>query len=196
MRHCISGESDYVKNKEETDTKIRGYALLFLFSFIVGCSPVISVELREKVDSSVAFRKVQENPDAYTGKTVLWGGDIIQTFPEQGGTTLVEVLRWPLGWWDEPRETVAFHGRFLVLVKEDSNPPPVFKERMRMTVAGEIEGGIQGSKIKELSDPTYEYPVIRSKELYVWKHSLYRYSTVPDEREIWRDHHFDGILNY
>jgi outer membrane lipoprotein len=173
----------------------RWYTLIFLFGLILGCAPVISLELKEKVDSSVAFKKVQEDPNVYAGKIVLWGGDILQTLPQEDGTALIEVLKWPLGWWDEPRETVAFQGRFLVLVKGHPNPSH-YKRGKRITVAGEIQGGIQGSKIKALTDETYQYPVILSKELHVWEYSLYSYSSAPDYRETWEYRHYEGILRY
>jgi outer membrane lipoprotein len=174
--------------------RIQSYSLLLLFGFVLGCAS-ISPELRENADSSLPLKEVQENPDAYKGKIVLWGGHIIQALPQKDGTTLIEVLKWPLGWWDEPRETVAFHGRFLILLKGQVDPS-VYKKGKRITVAGEIKGEIQGNKINELSDPTYRYPVILSQELHVWEHNPYRYSSVPDDRATWNYREYEGILHY
>jgi outer membrane lipoprotein len=175
-------------------TRLRLYSLLFLLAFVLGCAS-ISPELRKSVDSSLTFKEVQENGDAYKGKIVLWGGHIIQALPQKDGTMLVEILKWPLGWWDEPRETVAFHGRFLVLLKEQLDSS-LYKRGKRITVAGEIKGEIEGNKINGLSDPTYRYPVILSQELHVWEHNPYRYSSIPDDRATWRYREYEGILHY
>jgi len=175
--------------------RIYVYPLLFLFGFVLGCAPVVSTELKAAVDISVSLKKVQENPEAYKGKVVLWGGRIVQTLPQEDGSALIEVLEWPLGFWDEPRQTVAFHGRFLVLVKEPLDFSD-YKRGKRITIAGEIQGALEGSKIKELTDPTYRYPVVMEKEIHVWKYPFYPYSGAPDYRATWQYYHYDGILRY
>ena len=56
---------------------------LFLVSSLVllisGCSQVISKDLRGKVDPSLPFSEVLQNPNTYKDKIVLWGGEVIQT---------------------------------------------------------------------------------------------------------------------
>ena len=155
------------------------YSFLFLLSFVFGCAPVISTELKAGADTSVTFKEVQKNPDGYKDKIVLWGGEIIQIVPQADGRTLIEVLDWPLGWWDEPRKSVEFRGKFLVLAKIPLDTS-TYERGKRITIAGEIQGGIEGSKIKELTDSTYQYPVVLEKEMHVWKYSSYPYSSVPD----------------
>jgi outer membrane lipoprotein len=103
--------------KEEMARQIKLYSLLFLFGFILGCTPIISEELRAGVDTSLTFKEVVQNPNTYEGKIVLWGGRIIQTLPQEDGTNLIEVLEWPLSWREKPRRTVSFQGKFLVLSK-------------------------------------------------------------------------------
>lgn len=152
---------------------------LILFSFVVGCAPVISTELKAGADTSITFKEVQQNPDAYKGKIVLWGGRIIQTLPQEDGTTLIEILEWPLGLWDKPRQTVGFRGKFLLMVKEPLDFSK-YKRGKQITIAGEIQGEMEGSKIKELTDSTYRYPVVLEKEMHVWTSPFYSYSYVPD----------------
>jgi len=164
--------------------RIYIYPFLFLFSFVFGCAPVISTELKAGADTSVSFKEVQKNPEAYKDKIVLWGGEIIQILPQENGTTLIEVLEWPLGWWDKPRKTIEFRGKFLVLAKEPLDPS-TYKRGNRITIAGEIQGEVEGSKIKELTDSTYRYPVVLNKEMHVWKYPSYRYSSAPDDPPTW-----------
>jgi len=174
---------------------MRLHLLLFLSIFLLACAPVISQETKGGVDASLTFKEVAQSPETYKGRIVLWGGEIIQVLPQDNGATLIEVLRWPLGWCDEPRETVSFHGEFLVLFKEPLDLSR-YKRGVRVTVAGEIQGAIQGERIKSVSDPTYRYPLLLSKETRVWKHLPYRYSSVPDDRGTWEYREYEGILRY
>ena len=178
--------------------KIHFNILLFSFIFISGCAHVISGDLRARVDQSITFKDVQKNPDTYKDKWVVWGGEIIQALPQENGTNLIEVLEWPLGWRGEPRRTVSFQGRFLVFVKEPLGLS-LYKRGAKITVAGEIQGSKPGEKIKFISDPTYRYPLLLSKEIHFWKDYGYQYSA-PHEPQRY-DPSYDpnrgaGILRY
>ena len=175
--------------------RILPYPFLFLFGLILGCAPVISTELKTRADTSLSFREVQENPGAYKGKTILWGGRIVQTLPQEDGSVLIEVLEWPLGFWEEPRQRVAFQGKFLLLVKEPVDLS-TYKRGSRITLAGEIQGEMEGSEIRGVTDPTYRYPIVLEKELHVWKYPFYPYSSAPDYRTTWEYQHYYGILHY
>ena len=78
--------------------------------------------LREQADPALTFRQVSQHPSQYKEKIVIWGGDIIETVNQKDGTTLIEVFQRPLGWREEPKETVASEGRFLILVKKIFGP--------------------------------------------------------------------------
>ncbi len=171
------------------------YLLVFLLVFLSACAPVISVETREGADSTLTFKEVAQNPNYYEGKTVIWGGEIIQILPQDDGSTILEVLEWPLGWAEEPKRTVSFQGEFLVISKERIDTSR-YRQGAKITVVGEIQGSVQGEKIQSISDPTYRYPLLVSKEIHVWEHPLSSYSDVPDYRSTWEYRHYDGILNY
>lgn len=177
---------------------MRVYLFLVLSIVIFSCVPVISEESRGGADTSLTFKEVAQSPDTYKGKIVLWGGKIIQTLPQGEGTTLIEVLEWPLGWREKPKRTVSFQGKFLVLLKEPSDAS-VYRSGDRITVAGEIQGSMQGEEIKSVSDPTYRYPLLLSKEVHVWKRTGYQYST-PYEPQTYDPsydpHRGAGILRY
>jgi len=176
----------------------RIYLFFFLFIFISGCAHVISRDLRARVDQSITFKDVQKNPNTYKGKVVLWGGEIIQTLPQKDETVLIEVLEWPLGWRGEPRRTVSFQGRFLVFVKEPLDLS-LYKRGAKITVAGEIQGSTLGEKIKSITDTTYHYPLLLSKEIHLWKDYGYQYSTPYDPRRYdpsYDPHRGAGILRY
>ena len=149
--------------------RLQFFSLLFLLLLVSGCAHVISKNLREAVDPSLTFGEVFKNPDSYKGKTVLWGGEIIQTLALKDGRTEVEVFQRPLGWRGEPGETARSEGRFLVLVDKYLDPY-LYRRGRRVTVAGEV----LGEKNKPLGEMEYRYPLISSKELYLWEDYYYR----------------------
>jgi outer membrane lipoprotein len=170
------------------------YFLLFSFIFTTGCAQVISKDLRAKTDLSLAFSEVSKNANSYKGKIVIWGGEIIQAIPQEDGTNLIEVLQWPLGWREKPKRTVSFHGKFLVLSKEPLDLS-LYRRGIEITVAGEIEGSVAGEKIKSVSDSTYRYPLVLSKEIHLWKDRSYSYSSLPYYRGA-SEYRYGGILRY
>ena len=145
--------------------------LLILLPVVLfsGCAP-ISKELRAQADRTLTFQQVFQNPEAYKGKIVIWGGEIIETINQKDGTTFIVVLQRPLDWMQEPKIERS-GGRFIILV-EGYVDPYVFKRGRRITVAGEI----LGRKVMRLGELEYPYPLLRSKQLYLWgEHYYYPY---------------------
>jgi outer membrane lipoprotein len=139
--------------------------LLPLLVFLVsGCAHVISKDLRARSDLSLTLKQVREAPDVYKGKSVIWGGDIIQTINQQDGTTEIEVYQRPLGWGEEPKNTLASEGRFLIIAEKYLDPY-IFQPGRKITVAGEI----QGEETRPLGKMDYRYPIVLSKQIYLWE---------------------------
>jgi outer membrane lipoprotein len=146
------------------------WSLFFSLSLLLsGCAHVISKDLRTKSDPSLTLNQVRQNPEAFKGKLVVWGGEIIETINQKDGTTQVEVLQKPLGCRGEPKETVTSEGRFLILADKYLDPY-LFRKGKKITVAGEI----QGEKIKPLGEMDYRYPLLSSKQVYLWPEYYYR----------------------
>ena len=142
------------------------YLLIFL---LCGCAHVISKDLRANADLSLAFGQVRQNPNSYQGKSVVWGGEIIETVNQKDGTTQIEVFQRPLGWREEPNGALASEGRFLILAREYLDPY-LFRKGRKITVAGEI----LGEKTKPLGEMDYRYPFLLSKQIYLWDEYDYR----------------------
>jgi len=140
-------------------------ACFFLFS---GCAHVISKDIRNKADPSLTFQKVIQNPIIYKGKTVVWGGEIIETLNQKNGTTEIEVFQIPLDSRDAPKASNASEGRFLILVNKYLDPY-LYRKGRRITVAGEI----LGEKIQPLGEMDYRYPLILSKQIHLWGEYYY-----------------------
>jgi outer membrane lipoprotein len=155
--------------------KMKNRAKWFLLlSLIVlsGCAHVISKDLRTKSDRFLTLSQVRDNPKAFKGKWVVWGGEIVETVNQKEGTTQIEIFQKPLGWRGEPKETTASEGRFLILVDQYSDPY-VFRRGKKITVAGEIVG----EKVERLGEMDYRYPLVSSREVYLWP--VYYYPPYP-----------------
>lgn len=148
------------------------FSWFLLLSFLVllsGCVHVISKDLRIKSDPSLTLNRSRQNPEAFKGKWVVWGGEIIETVAQKDATTQIEVYQRPLGWRGEPRETYPSEGRFLVLYDKYLDPY-IFRRGKKITVAGEI----LGEKIKPLGEMDYRYPMVSSKQIYLWPEYYYQ----------------------
>ena len=151
--------------------RIRSLGVICCLVFLSGCAHVISKDLRNKVDPSLTFGQVIQNPIAYKGKTVVWGGEIIETLNQKNGTTEVTVFQIPLdSRTDAPKASNVSEGRFLILIDKylDSN---LYQNGRRITVAGEI----LGEQIKPLGETDYRYPLISSKQIHLWKEPAYNF---------------------
>ncbi len=151
--------------------RTRAFFLIFgalLIVLLSGCLP-ISSHLRAEADKALTFRQVFQNPEDYKGKIVIWGGEIIETMNQRDGTTLIVVLQRPLDWSEEP-EFRRSEGRFIILV-EGFVDPFVFRKGRRISVAGEI----LGRKVMRLGELEYPYPLLQSKQIYLWREYYYYY---------------------
>jgi outer membrane lipoprotein len=153
---------------------VRIGLLMLAMAMLAGCAHVISKDLRQRAEPAVAFDQVFNNPEAFKGKWVVWGGEIVQTINQKDGTTLVEVFQRPLTWREEPVETLASGGRFLVQ-SEKVLDPYVFRRGRKITVAGEIQGGRQ----RPLGEMDYRYPALLSRQIHLWPEYVYAYAPYP-----------------
>jgi len=146
----------------------RYILIFFLILTLYSCAHVISKDLRKVVDPTITFQQILKNPNAYLGKTVLWGGEIIETILQKDGSSEIEVFQRPLGVRGEPKLTATSEGRFLVHDVRYLDPY-LYHRGKKITVAGEIIG----QKIKFLGEMEYRYPLVSAKQIYLWPESYY-----------------------
>jgi outer membrane lipoprotein len=127
---------------------------------------------KEKFRPFLTLRQVSQNPNDYQGKLVIWGGEIIETINQKDGTTQIEVFQRSLGLREVPLDTVASEGRFLVLADKYLDPY-LYQRGKKITVAGELIG----KNIQPLGELDYWYPLLSSKQIYLW--SVYYYYPYP-----------------
>jgi outer membrane lipoprotein len=129
---------------------------------LMGCAPVISQEVLREVDQDLPFRAVLSNPDNFEGKTILLGGKIIETTPLPGKTRMT-ILQYPLGFRNKPSVDAVSEGRFIVEATGFLDPV-VFCAGRQVTVAGILAG----KEVHPLGEINYVYPLVASRELYLW----------------------------
>lgn len=144
-----------------------------LLLLLAGCAPVISPATLQQVDKSISFEELQHNPDKYKGKTVLLGGDIIET-RNTTGRTVILVLARSLDHRNQPKEEGASKGRFIVY-QPGFLDPAIYRPDRQITVAGKVIG----KELRPIGEMNYSYPVIENRELYLWPTGQYPWREPP-----------------
>ena len=141
--------------KRSFSKKIALWGVLVPLVFLGGCS-VVPREVRKEADLTVSFRELQRNPDAYSGRRVLLGGEILQVDNLKEETEL-QVLQKPLGRRDVPIELDSSEGRFLI-THSGYLDPAIYRAGRYITVVGEVIG----ARMLKIGEAEQQAPVIRS----------------------------------
>ncbi len=147
--------------------KIRMAIMIAALPWVTSCAPAIPKESLRQVDPDITFQALVKNPDAYRGKVVLLGGQIMNTTLSEGATW-VEVLQRPLDWRQRPKDTDESYGRFLVRFPGFQDPA-IYSPGKKITVLGEVAG----KKSMPLGNIEYLYPELIPREQYLWKPEAY-----------------------
>lgn len=169
----------------KTKCFFKGVLLIFIAVTLTGCATAISRDMRVEADMDLHFTEVSENPEAFKGETVIWGGDIIDVtnFKEK---THIEVLQKPTAINLKPRHTDESYGRFMVLA-DGYLDPAIYSTGRQVTVAGEIIG----EKRRPLGEMEYVYPFLKAREIHLWterRREPYPYHYHYPVRLHWRYH--------
>jgi len=114
------------------------------------------------VDPAISFQKFSENPEAFTGKTIVLGGEILITENQPGKTQLI-VLQHELDGDLKPLDNDPSKGRFIVVAPEFLDPA-IYTKGRRITIVGTVAGG----ETRQLNGIPYLYPVMEKRYLYLW----------------------------
>jgi outer membrane lipoprotein len=136
--------------------------MLLVSIAVVGCRHTISAPVRQQAKPPIPFSALRQNPDAFTGQTVIVGGDILHTRNTEQ-QTFVEVLQKPLDALEGPILTDQTEGRFMVRCDAYLDPALYDKGR-QVTVAGRVIGSYTG----KVGNAQYIYPLISCIELHLW----------------------------
>jgi outer membrane lipoprotein len=117
-----------------------------LVMVLCACAPAFSPQSLKRVDTHISFQTLLGDPDRYRDKTVMYGGEILQTWME-ANETWVEVLQKPLDWENRPQDADVSYGRFFI-VFPGFQDPAIYAPGRKITVIGEVQGK-RVDKIKE-----------------------------------------------
>jgi outer membrane lipoprotein len=143
---------------------------VILSVFLAGafsCAYPISSELRNEVSEGITFPMVLQNPTAYAGKIVLWGGQILEMVNYKEGSDII-VLDTPLDYQERPEAARYSRGRFIARSPTFLDPA-IYRKGKKITLAGEIVG----KETKPLGKVEYAYPVVLVKQLHLWEPRYY-----------------------
>lgn len=127
-----------------------------------GCS-VISRDIRQQAATDVGFASLKQDTNAYTGKTIILGGYILET-RNLADETRLTVLQAPLDISDKPGRRDSSGGRFLV-IHDGFLDPVIYEKDRKITVAGKITG----TQSVRINQHEYALPVLDSREIHLWQ---------------------------
>ena len=141
--------------------RLHGFLILLAALVLSACAsgpryPTEGVEL------ALTPQQATAEATSLRGKTILWGGMIINSSNLKDQTRL-EILAYPLDSSQYPQTDSAPLGRFL-LVKDGYLETVDFAPGRLVTVRGPL-AGTESGKVGETS---YTYPLVRAQDLYLW----------------------------
>lgn len=147
-------------------TRLKMFLVIFLaVSATLSCAP-FSKETMSRVDEGLTFDLVRRNPEQYKGKTVLWGGVIIETEIRPDEVQIV-ILQTALDMRKRPENLDRSEGRFIA--KQSGYLDPAIYDRGReITVVGEVTG----KEERPLGGIRYLYPVITMDRKVLWEKNV------------------------
>lgn len=154
-----------MKPKRVNIKLIAAFAMSAIFLMVFSSCSVISRDMQREAARDVTFEALRQNAEEYKGETVIIGGHILE-IRNLVDETKILVLQAPLNVRDEPKDRDLSKGRFVV-VCDGFLDPAIYERGRRITVAGEIIGEEQAT----LNDHRFSMPVIRSREIFLWKES-------------------------
>ncbi len=135
--------------------------LLSTMILLTGCASTAPFDAAE-VDKSLLPQHVIGGLETARGKTVLWGGIILDT-RNLADATQIEVLAYPLDHNDVPLPDNRPLGRFLIS-HEGFLEPASYAQGRKLTVLGKVDDLQQG----KVGESVYHYPVIQAEQLQLW----------------------------
>lgn len=129
---------------------------------LVGCAGDIPRAIREAPAEAVLPTEVLEAPEAWRGRGVRWGGEIV-AIENRKDETWVEIVEKPLYGNGQPRRTDTSRGRILAVIPGFLDPA-VYAQKRSITVVGTLEMPVT----RTIGEYSYRYPVVRVASHHLW----------------------------
>jgi outer membrane lipoprotein len=138
---------------------------IFLVILLTGCAHVVASDLRAQAEKDLNVEDLFANPTQYSGKTVMLGGEVINTVNLEDGTE-IEVLEKPLDSRGRPLNTDLSRGRFIV-IHPDRLDPAIFAPGREITTVATVTG----FELRELGETDYAYLKLEAKAVYIHRYN-------------------------
>jgi len=148
---------------EERICRLVIWCFAVVVSGCVSTPEVVPDTMKSQIDSHIRFEQVLDQPEAFQGKVVVWGGEVLQA-KRLSDATQLEILQLPLDSSQRPSQNkTESKGRFLARESAFLDPA-TFPAGTRVTVVGELTG----AQTAQLDEMSYQYPTMVMKHLHVW----------------------------
>lgn len=151
---------------------------------LTGCASTLPEPIREPPSNDLALSEARQDPEAFIGQPVRWGGTIAGVDNRENETCL-EVVGRDLQSSGKPASSDSSHGRFLACVNRFLDPM-IYQDGRMVTVAGTLEAVEQ----KPVGKYPYTYPVVQVKNMHLWQVEPERIYYEPDP--FWYDPFWPG----
>ena len=135
--------------------------LLVFISLLSACATVPEFDTKN-VEFSLTPEQVINKPAATRGKTVVWGGTILDIKNLEKATRL-EILAYPLNDSYRPLTDQKPLGRFIIL-HSGYLEPTTYAQGKQLSVLGKVNGTQSG----KVGETRYTYALIKSQQLHLW----------------------------
>ncbi|MFP4560804.1 MAG: Slp family lipoprotein [Thiohalorhabdus sp.] len=141
---------------------VRCFACVLAGLLLAGCASSIPEPIRDPEDGGPSLAAVRADPDAHLGKTIRWGGEIVEVEnrPEH---TEMQVVAKPLEYDARPADRDRSEGRFLVRFPGFLDPA-VYAPGRRITVTGTVEEMLT----RDIGEYAYRLPLVEGDGSYLW----------------------------
>lgn len=131
--------------------------------FLGGCASNLPQGVREAPEENPPLSAVRENPEAFMGRAVRWGGTIakVENRPQE---TCMEVVERRLSSSGRPAENSRSGGRFLACANGFLDPM-IYTGGRQLTVSGKLAATETG----QVGEYAYRYPVVQVQSHHLWE---------------------------
>jgi outer membrane lipoprotein len=142
------------------------WAWLLFLGVLAGCAQSFSPTVLATAEKQLTFEVVTQNPKAYIGSVVLWGGVIRKTVYENESTRLF-VTQAPLNSKGYPEDRTS-EGEFIAQSPRYLDPQ-TYREGMKVSLVGVLSGVEE----KESGPEEYPVPIVKVMEIRAWAKGMW-----------------------
>ncbi len=135
---------------------------LFLSGLLLGACTSLPQAMKDAHVVDVTNVQVSQNIDSHKDVPVRWGGVIIDVENEKN-FSLVQVLFYPLNYFERPKLAGA-HGGLFVFKSPKFLDPLVYAKGKEITVVGTLNGDIE----RTVGKKTIRVPLLLSTTTHLW----------------------------